>query len=220
MNGTLNSLLPKYNVWNMTNRTKEFSEGGEEGQLDLIVSDKHENHKENRLREDDIRTEVIKNFAKLPATIANINVSCYSLETLMGSQLVPINDSQKNGYDIFISYSAQNEDMAAKLRALFDNHGFSCFLSGKDLEPGSVWADEVRTALSSSKEFIILYSRQSKDSVWVQMEVGAAWAFKKKINPIILDCEVDELPSHLHSYQATKFTELDHFVDKLRNRIR
>ncbi len=56
----------------------------------------------------------------------------------------------------------------------------------EEVEPGAVWAEEIRRALVSSREMALLASPTSLVSEWVQTEWGVAWAMQRAITPILL----------------------------------
>lgn len=120
------------------------------------------------------------------------------------------------GHDVFLSYSTQDKDEAREIYDAVQRVGRRCFLSEKSLRPGDNFNEEIRSALEHAHEVWILVSPGSIQSTWVQREVAAAWALKKRIVPILLRCAPDDLPEILAASQAIDFHRVHAFIANLR----
>jgi hypothetical protein len=103
-------------------------------------------------------------------------------------------------YDAFVSYSALDGLFAASLVRELHSQGVDCFVAAISLSAGTLWADELRTALVSSRTGVLLLTPHSAQSAWVQAEVGAMWALRLPIVPVLVDLEPDEVPSSLAAF--------------------
>ena len=115
-----------------------------------------------------------------------------------------------NEYDVFISFSSQDQEEAERLKNILEEKGLICFMSSKKLTGGDFFSDKIKTALQSSRELCLLYSPSSKRSSWVTTEWGAAWALNKRITPVLLDLTYEDiLPEHdrLRGLQYIKFRD-------------
>jgi hypoxanthine phosphoribosyltransferase len=105
-------------------------------------------------------------------------------------------------YDVFLSYSHLDSNIALELREKFLASGLTCFLAEKSLDVGNQWIDQVREAIRESETILILITPRSVGSKWVYMEVGAAWMESKKIIPLTQFVDVSDLPDLIKNLQA------------------
>jgi hypothetical protein len=61
-------------------------------------------------------------------------------------------------FDVFISYASPDENLASQIKEAVEKAGGKAFLAPKDLTPGEDFADEIRTALRTSRELWLLVS--------------------------------------------------------------
>lgn len=73
-------------------------------------------------------------------------------------------------YDVFLSYSAEDQDMADKVAAAFRENDFKVFLARDTLRPGTDWVVDIHDALGASGAGVILVSRNSARSHHVAAE--------------------------------------------------
>jgi hypothetical protein len=121
-------------------------------------------------------------------------------------------------FDLFLSFSSHNESEAGRIEDAAKAKGLRVFMSKKDLASGDTWDDRLREALLGSRELAVLISPKSLGSEWVTTEWGIAWALQKRITPILLRCDVSQLPDRLKRYQVRDMHELDLFVDEVLSR--
>ncbi|OEU63955.1 MAG: hypothetical protein BBJ57_13940 [Desulfobacterales bacterium PC51MH44] len=76
-------------------------------------------------------------------------------------------------YDIFISYSHHDSQLAESIYSKLNDAGMRCFLAEKDIA-AERWEDRIRDALRASQRILLLITPNSKDSPWVVAEHGAA----------------------------------------------
>lgn len=120
---------------------------------------------------------------------------------------------QRKGYDVFLSYSANDATLAEEIYKAVLVAGGKAFLAKKSIEPGSEFADEIRNALIESNAVWLLVSPNSVKSAWVISEWGAAWVLKKRIVPILYQCSHDSLPDRLRQFQYIDFHEYPKLVN-------
>ena len=92
--------------------------------------------------------------------------------------------------------------------------GLSCFMDIKEIELGDDWAEQIRTALHTSRELCVLVSHSSCNSEWVTTEWGAAWVLQKHLTPVLLGISVEMLPQRLRRRQAVLFGKAMTFLAK------
>jgi hypothetical protein len=118
----------------------------------------------------------------------------------------------ENGYEIFLSYSKKDKDEVRKIQQILDRKKISYFLDEKSIDPGVKWENSLRKNLKNCKSFWILVTPNSLKSEWVTTEWATAWALEKPIVPILLRCEVTQLPKRLQDYQTIDFHDINNFI--------
>jgi len=121
-------------------------------------------------------------------------------------------------YDVFISYSHHDSDLARSLCAKLTTAGLRCFLAEKDVAAADRWEDRIRDALRNAERILLLITPNSKDSHWVVAEAGAAWVLGKRLVPALAYVKHNELITPIAAHQArTVHTpeEIDNLVREL-----
>ena len=98
---------------------------------------------------------------------------------------------EKKQYDIFISYSSKDSDIAFMLCEALENEGISCWIAPRDVEAGH-YAASIVEGIESSKLFVLLFSQNSNDSTPVLNELDMAMGNKLLIIPARIE---EVLPS-------------------------
>ncbi|MCF6198216.1 MAG: toll/interleukin-1 receptor domain-containing protein [Hyphomicrobiaceae bacterium] len=105
--------------------------------------------------------------------------------------------------DIFISYSHKD---TAKAEALFtllsESHGLDVWMDPRlDTEGvGKPFSQEIKAALDEARRVIVLWSHNSKQSVWVEDEAARATDQHKYLPLLIDDLPARELPMPFSRY--------------------
>jgi len=121
-------------------------------------------------------------------------------------------------YDVFLSFSFADRDEARRIRDHADALGLRMFMAEREVQAGDVWDEVIRQALVSSREVAILVTPDSLQSEWVSTEWGAAWALQKRIAPILLRCNFDDLPARLERLHALDFHNFEMYLSEVRSR--
>jgi len=92
---------------------------------------------------------------------------------------------------IFISYSSKDKDFVSKLASEIENQGYSIWLDEKELIAGDYLPKTVGKAIETSKVSIIVLSRHSISSKWVQYEISQATSRmikgQMRLIPVLID---------------------------------
>lgn len=92
---------------------------------------------------------------------------------------------------IFISYSRKDIEIARQLAAELQKAGFDVWWDISGLKGGDDWVRVIPAAIDASQFFIILLSKASVESQWVQKEYLRALNRRMKIIPLLLEaCDV------------------------------
>ena len=108
--------------------------------------------------------------------------------------------------DAFISYSSKETEAAGSICALLEEGGVPCWMAPRDIPLGSHWAGSIAQALRNAKIMVLLFSRNSNDSLQVLREVTLAASNNLIIMPVKID---DTLPSNDMEY----FLSISHWLD-------
>jgi len=121
--------------------------------------------------------------------------------------------SKQFDYDLFISYSSKDQDVADAIYSALDEVDLVPFLAPKDIDSGDIGSEQIRKALLNSAEVVVLMSPNSINSLWVITEWGAAWVLRKRITPILLECKIEDIPKLLQDMQKRDYpSEIDRFI--------
>jgi len=77
-------------------------------------------------------------------------------------------------YDIFISYTHDDAEVAKRLTDQLVGHGWSVFWD-RILLPGATWRTQIQTALSAAKVVVVMWSNKAVGSRWVEIEADFAF---------------------------------------------
>lgn len=108
--------------------------------------------------------------------------------------------------DVFISYSAKDEQLAQFVRAHLAAQGLSVFLASISLTPGERWTPKIIDSLRGSEWVVLLASKSALSSQNVQLEVGGAIFGKKKLVPVMWDVQPSDLPRWVSDFQGLVLT--------------
>lgn len=128
-----------------------------------------------------------------------------------------LNESEY-AFDLFLGFSSADKTQAQKLSDAGTVKQLRVFMSEKDLTSGDVWDDKIRQVLLTSREMAVLVTPSSLKSEWVTTEWGIAWALQKRITPVLLRCDVSQLPDRLKRYEARDFHEMDLYIEEILSR--
>ena len=133
------------------------------------------------------------------------------------SQLVMPNkaDSKSQHYDVFISYSSLDENIAARIANALQEAGLKCWLDKKDILVGEQILDRVRDGITKESDYtLILLSRNSIASEWCKEELRMAYQKEFALKRVVLlPIRID--PSEIPSEVSTKkYYTLDIFREE------
>jgi hypothetical protein len=75
--------------------------------------------------------------------------------------------------DIFLSYTSSGRPQAERLKAWFEEAGWSVWID-RDISLGEDWAQRVQKELESARLVVVLWAVEARRSEWVQREAIAA----------------------------------------------
>lgn len=89
--------------------------------------------------------------------------------------VVPAN-LKKADKEVFISYSTRNPKEAAFVCRKLEEAGMRCWIAPRDLLPGTNFADNIEAALANARCMVLICSKDSVSSPWVEGEVNTAFS--------------------------------------------
>lgn len=89
-------------------------------------------------------------------------------------------------YSCFISYSSQDQAFAERLYADLQNRGVRCWFAPEDMKIGAKIKPSIDQAIRLRDKLLLIISKNSINSAWVEKEVETAFEEEKKRNEIVL----------------------------------
>jgi hypothetical protein len=93
----------------------------------------------------------------------------------------------------FLSYASADKEFADKLCKMLEDRGVDCWIAPRDVDPGKNYAEEIITALDSTRSIVLVVSEKANQSVHVQKEVERAVHKGQTVFPVrIKDVELSK----------------------------
>lgn len=89
--------------------------------------------------------------------------------------------------NIFLSYSTKDLPTAQAVANRLRAEGYLVYLADETMRYGASISSELDAQIKACDVFIVLWSRNAKQSEWVSSEVGIAKAANREILPVILE---------------------------------
>ncbi len=121
---------------------------------------------------------------------------------------------------VFISYSSKDNVYAESMVSILKELGVSHWKAPEMIPAGSNYAKEIPKAIRESDFFLLLISKHSQESIWVEKELDTAINHRKKIIPIRVDEEPlgDMYQFYLNNVQMIPYgLEKEKLVEILKN---
>lgn len=84
---------------------------------------------------------------------------------------------------VFISYSSRDGKFVNEVVHMLEEMGVSCWKAPEMIPAGSSYAKEIPRAIRECEVFLLMLSRTSQDSIWVEKEIDCAISNHKNIIP-------------------------------------
>jgi len=92
-------------------------------------------------------------------------------------------------FQVFVSYSTKDLPLVEEVRSILHGSGVTVFVAEHAVAPGEPLAQRISNAIKTSDLFVLVWSKNSRESEWVSQEIGIATAAGKPVIPVVLDCE-------------------------------
>jgi hypothetical protein len=105
--------------------------------------------------------------------------------------------------NIFMSYSRREVGFVDDLTQRLETEGFKVWLDYRSLVPGTPWAGQINKGLDESEVILLVVSKESMASKYVELEWRRVINQKKRI--ILIIFEAVDLPKELEAYEWVDF---------------
>lgn len=118
-------------------------------------------------------------------------------------------------HKVFISASHKDRDLARDLASRLKEVNVQVTYSELTLSVGSNYEETLMKLLKSADEIILILTSNSIDNLWMMFEIGAASSLRKKITPIVVGLEKQELPPVIKQLKYIRYDKLSEYISKI-----
>lgn len=115
-------------------------------------------------------------------------------------------------YKIFISHTHRDSDLAMDLARRLEEAGVKVFPVEKSAVNGESVITTVNPGLREADEVIVIVTHSSVNSPGLNSQMGAALAREKRLTPIVVGIEEDELPPFISKYEYVRYADLHAYI--------
>lgn len=95
--------------------------------------------------------------------------------------------SQDKKFDVFLSYSTKDSDVASKICYILEQNHLKCWIAPRNISSGRNYIYEIADGIRSSKIVVLVYSKHSQESKYVNNEINLAFSYNKPILSFNID---------------------------------
>jgi hypothetical protein len=125
----------------------------------------------------------------------------------------------QSAYRVFISHSSLDKWIAERIAEKVTEAGAGYWLDVRDLPGGGDIRKEISQGVQECQEVIILFSPNSVDSHWVSFEIGAAYAKRKHLTPILNGVNYTSV-ALLQGIKAIELNNFSQYLTELKKRLK
>ena len=90
-------------------------------------------------------------------------------------------------HDIFISYSTKDKQTADAICHVLEQNNLKCWIAPRNITSGKNYAKEIMDGLKAAKVVVLVFSKNSQESPFVNNEIDAAFSNNKAIISFKID---------------------------------
>ncbi|WP_407393554.1 toll/interleukin-1 receptor domain-containing protein [Methanobrevibacter sp.] len=90
-------------------------------------------------------------------------------------------------HDIFISYSTKDKYTADAICHVLEQNNLKCWIAPRNIASGKNYAQEIMNGLKAAKVVVLVFSKNSQESAFVNNEIDAAFSNNKSIISFKID---------------------------------
>ena len=103
-------------------------------------------------------------------------------------------------YNLFISYSSEDQNIIDFIESELNNHAqFQPLIIAKNREPLKPLSEKVIKGLTDAEVVIPVLTKRSINTQWINQEIGYATAIKRKMSPIVEREIINQLKGFIHN---------------------
>jgi hypothetical protein len=118
-------------------------------------------------------------------------------------------------FDIFLSHSLKDRELAAAITERFKDAGLAVFTIWEQAAAGEKLADRAWLALAESAALVVLVTSDSSANASLALDVGAAKAWNKPIYILADDLGELSLPGYLRAFPIFSTSRLPEVIEEL-----
>lgn len=122
------------------------------------------------------------------------------------------------GYKVFISHTHRDSDLAMDLAHRLKEAGVKVFPVEKSAVNGESLITTVNRGLREADGVIFIVTDSSVNSPGLNSQMGAALALGKRLTPIVVGIEEDDLPPFISKYEYVRYADLHAFIPSVARR--
>lgn len=88
---------------------------------------------------------------------------------------------------VFVSYSSKDRRFVNEIVSELETMGICCWKAPENIPAGSSYAREIPKAIANCEVFLLMLSKTSQDSIWVEKETDNAITNRRNMIPFVLD---------------------------------
>jgi hypothetical protein len=88
-------------------------------------------------------------------------------------------------FGVFLSHSEEDERLAWRVKDVLDRTKIDTYIFEAYQKPGEALVDAVTTAMKNSSYVVVILTKNSSNSPWVNQEIGMAHGLGKEIIPVV-----------------------------------
>ena len=128
-----------------------------------------------------------------------------------------------NEKSVFVSYSSEDRKLVNTIVNMLKEEGIRYWKAPEMIPAGSSYAREIPRAIKECEVFLLILSRTSQKSIWVEKEIDSAISHRKTIIPF----QIDDIPLcdtfrfYLNNVQMISYVlDKEHAFVDLKNQLR
>lgn len=123
-------------------------------------------------------------------------------------------------YKVFISSTVKDIDLARDLSRRLREVGVDVYSVDKSAVAGEATFDKIAVDLGRADEVLLILTDNSVDNPNLMYEMGAATSLRKRVTPVIVGLEPNNLPSLIKGMNYVKYPDLPQFISDLEKRVK
>ena len=127
--------------------------------------------------------------------------------------------TKRSPYKVFISHSSLDKWVAERMAEKIAETGAQYWLDERDLKGGGDIRKEINDGMHDCQEVVVLFSPNSVDSQWVSFEIGASYAKRKHLTPILNNVSHSRI-TLLQGIKAIELNNFSQYLTELKKRMK